>query len=85
LCVSTEMEMPLNEKSLVTILSISPATQDHASLEAIISQSNASLLVAHDFETALALLENHDISVVVTECELIWVWLLWNDGPLVSA
>ena len=63
------MEKQLIGKSL-TILSISPLKDDHDSIRAIVNHSNWICHTADDLQTAQAMLQNHDISVVISEGDL---------------
>jgi DNA-binding NtrC family response regulator len=55
---------------MLTILSLSPTDVDHSSLEAIVADSPCVLMKAHDLVSALSLLQQHDIAVVVCERDL---------------
>jgi DNA-binding NtrC family response regulator len=62
-----------NVSEQVTILVISPLDDDHLALQAIIGNSNYStwiLFTARDLVSALALLQQHEIVVVVCEQDL---------------
>ena len=54
----------------LTVLSVSPLTEDRLSLQAILYHSRWSLLSAHDRVSALPFLEGHDIAVVVCEADV---------------
>jgi DNA-binding NtrC family response regulator len=56
--------------AVALILSISPIDVDHSSLEAIVADSSCVLMKAHDLVSALSLLKQHDIAVVVCERDL---------------
>lgn len=53
-----------------TILSISPVETDHESLREIAIQSNWRVLTADRLPAARALLQIHDIGLVLCDCEL---------------
>ena len=54
----------------LTVLSVSPHQEDHLSLEAIIGHSRWTLLKADKLPSAWALLQAHDIPVVLCESDL---------------
>jgi DNA-binding NtrC family response regulator len=54
----------------LTILSVSPVDVDHSSLGALIADSSCVLMKAHDLGSALSLLKQHNIAVVLCEREL---------------
>ena len=54
----------------MTVLSISPIDADHLSLEASIDRSTWKLSKAHDLVSALPLLEQHNLGVVICERNL---------------
>ena len=54
----------------LTVLSVSPLRQDHLALEAILGHSKWKLLCGDDRVSALPLLENHDIAVVLCEADV---------------
>ena len=75
----------------LTILVVSPVEEDHLSLQAIIGQptySTWTLLNARDPISAFALLQQHDIGVVVCEQELLpgtWIDVLKHLNALPAA
>jgi len=60
---------PTKAKS-ITILSISPAEADHSSLQAIVRHSNWTLLTADGLPSALSLIDQLDVSVILCERDL---------------
>jgi len=72
----------------LTVLVVSPVEEDHLSLQAIISHpaySTWTLLSARDLVSAFALLQQHDIEVVVCEQELLpgsWIDVLKHLNAL---
>jgi len=55
----------------LTVLSISPIEEDHVSLQAIIGHSKWMLFKARDLASALVLLQQHEIAVVLLERDLL--------------
>jgi len=55
----------------LTLLSVSPLEEDHSSLQAIIGQSKWKLLKASDLVSTLALLQEHEVAVVLCERDLL--------------
>jgi len=71
-----------------TVLSVSPLDADHLSLEVIIGHSPLIFFKAHDLRSALALLQRHDIAVVVCERDLLpgtWIDVLEHVKALPRA
>jgi DNA-binding response OmpR family regulator len=63
----------------LTVLSVSPLDEDHSSLQAIIGHSKWVLLKARDLRSALALLQRHEVAVVLCERDLqpgTWIGVL---------
>jgi DNA-binding NtrC family response regulator len=63
----------------LTVLSISPIDEDSLSLEAILGNSAFTLFEARDINSALMLLQQHDIAVVLCERDLLtgtWIDVL---------
>jgi response regulator RpfG family c-di-GMP phosphodiesterase len=63
----------------LTILSVSPIDEDHLSLQRIVGHSTWQLLKADRYFTGRTLLQEHDISVVVCERDLMpgtWIDML---------
>ena len=56
--------------SVLTVLNVSPLEEDHRSLQAIVDHSAWMLFKAPDLVSALALLQQHEISVVLCERDL---------------
>jgi DNA-binding NtrC family response regulator len=54
----------------LTVLSVSPHEEDHLSLHAIIGHSKWRLFTARDLASALSLLHDHEISVLLCERDL---------------
>jgi DNA-binding NtrC family response regulator len=59
-----------NPSGKLTILSISPHEEDHLSLHAIIGHSKWKLFTARDLASALSLLHDHEIAVLLCERDL---------------
>jgi len=69
----------------LTVLSISPLTEDHASLETIVGRSAWTLLTADRVSRALPLLRANEVSVVVCERDLLpgsWKDMLEQIQPM---
>src|ERR1700680_4529407 len=69
----------------VTVLSISPLDEDHSSLQAIVRHSTWMLFNARNLVSALALLQEHEITVVLCERDLLpgtWIDVLGHTGAL---
>ena len=69
-CITTSAEK-------LTVLSVSPIEADHLELEAILGKSI--LITARDIDSALVLLQKHDIAVVLCERDLLpgtWIDIL---------
>ncbi|HEY2470541.1 MAG TPA: response regulator [Terracidiphilus sp.] len=69
----------------LTVLSVSPYEQDHASLQDIMGHSTWKLLQADKISTAKNLLHDHAVSVVVCEFQLMpgtWVDMLKHIEPM---
>jgi len=65
----------------LTVLSVSPLEEDHLSLQAIVGHSTWMLFKADRVPPALALLQRHEISVVLCERDLMpgtWIDMLEN-------
>jgi len=63
----------------ITVLSVSPHEQDHSPVKGLFGNSRWTVLTASNISTARALLEEHDTSVVVCECDLMpgtWIDML---------
>ena len=63
----------------ITILSLSPHEQDHSPVKGLFGNSRWTVLTASNISTARALLQEHDTSVVVCECDLMpgtWIDML---------
>src|SRR5271165_6623355 len=56
---------------VLTVLSVSPLDEDHSSLKAIVGHSSWRLFEAYNVSSSLALLQRHDIAVVLCERELL--------------
>jgi DNA-binding response OmpR family regulator len=77
---------PAKSAGLLTILSISPLDDDHATLQSIVDHSAWRLFKAHHLAEAFPILDQHEISVVVCERDLkpgVWIDVLdrLNDLP----
>jgi len=72
---------------VLTVLSISPLEEDHLSLEAIVGHSTWALFKACDVVSALAVLQQHEISVALCERDLrpgTWIDVLEHINALPS-
>jgi DNA-binding response OmpR family regulator len=72
----------------VAVLSVSPIEEDHLSLQAIIGHSNWTLFKARDLASALVLLQQHEIGVVLLERDLLpgrWTEMLEHIKSLFNA
>jgi DNA-binding NtrC family response regulator len=72
----------------LAVLSVSPIEEDHLSLQAIIRHSNWILFQARDLASALALLQQHEIGVVLLERDLLpgrWTEILEHIKSLLNA
>ena len=75
-----------NRNGLVTLLSLSPLEDDHASLQGIVGHTSWMMYRADSLPAARSILRQHDISVVLCERDLMpgtWLELLGhiNDLP----
>jgi DNA-binding NtrC family response regulator len=80
---ATVCETVVPEK--LTVLSISPVEEDHLALEAILGHSTTVVFKARDINSALMLLQKHDIAVVLCERDLVlgtWIDVLEHINPL---
>jgi DNA-binding NtrC family response regulator len=78
-------EIAINTTGTLTVLSVSPLEEDHLSLQAIVGHSRWRLLSADRVSPALALLQRHEISVVLCERDLMpgtWIDMLENMREL---
>jgi len=74
---------------MLTVLSVSPLDEDHSSLRAIVGHSGCRLFDANNLGASLALLQKHDVAVVVCEKDLVpgsYIELLehvmvWPNAP----
>jgi DNA-binding NtrC family response regulator len=72
----------------LTVLSVSPVDEDHSSLQAIIGKSKWILLKARNLISALALLQQHEVGVVLCERDLLpgtWIDVLEHIMALTNA
>ena len=72
----------------LSVLSISPLEEDHLPLQAIIRHSNWVLTQARDLASALAMLQQHEIAVVLCERDLLpgtWIDVLEQIHGLPNA
>lgn len=77
--------MLINGTGAVTVLSISPIEEDHSSLQAIVGHSRWMLFKAKRLPPALALMRQHEISVILCERDLMpgtWIDVLENINDL---
>jgi DNA-binding NarL/FixJ family response regulator len=71
----------MKEPAMLTVLSVSPLEEDHVSLRGIFDHSIWKLLSADRVPAALALLRQHEISVILCERDLMpgtWIDMLEN-------
>jgi FixJ family two-component response regulator len=68
---ATEIERRTPTTGTLTVLSVSPIDEDHSSLQAIIGHSRWLLLKARDLVSTLAVLEKHEVSVLLCEQKLV--------------
>lgn len=83
--MKTQPGITTKKTEFLTVLSVSPLEEDHASLQAIAGRSKWKLFNADRVTSALALLRSHDISVVVCERDLepgTWVDILEQIEPM---
>lgn len=59
-----------NRTAAVTVLSISPKEDDHASLQSILRHTSWMLIQADSLAAAIGVLRQHDVSVVLCERDL---------------
>jgi DNA-binding NtrC family response regulator len=72
----------------LTVLSVSPRDEDHSSLQAIIGHSKWLLLKARDLVSTFALLQQHEVAVVLCERDLVpgtWIDVLEHVKALPNA
>src|ERR1035437_6736622 len=72
----------------LAVLSVSPLDEDHSSLQAVIGHSTWRIFTAHDLLSTLALLRQHEVSVVLCERELLpgtWIDVLEHIKALPQA
>ena len=77
-----------NITGVVTILSISPLEEDRVPLQAIIRHTTWMLLQARDVRSALPLLQQHEVGVVLCERDLqpgTWIDVLEQINALPTA
>jgi len=70
------------------LLSVSPDSEDHVSLQAIVCHSKWKMFSARDLSSALALLQQHEISVLLCERDLLpgtWIDLMKHITILQNA
>jgi DNA-binding response OmpR family regulator len=73
---------------VLTVLSVSPLEADHVSLQAIIGHSTWTMFQARDLASAVALLRQHEIAVVICERDLLpntWIDVLEHLNALPKA
>jgi len=71
----------------LAVLSVSPFQQDHVSLQSIVGHSTWMLFKADNLSSAQALLQQHDIAVVLCERDLLpgtWIDVLEHINALPS-
>ena len=72
----------------LTVLSVSPHDEDHLTLQAIVGHSTWTLFKARDLVSALSLLEEHEIAVLLCERNLLtatWIDVLAHINTLPNA
>jgi len=72
----------------IAVLSVSPLEEDQRSLDSIIEHSSWMLLKARDLAAALALLQQHEIAVVLLDRDLLqerWIEMLEHIKSLPNA
>jgi DNA-binding response OmpR family regulator len=82
------IERQTDTTGTLTVLSVSPLEEDHSSLQAIIGHSKWMLLKARDLVSTLALLQQHEVSVVLCERDLVlgtWIDVLEHLKALPNA
>jgi DNA-binding NtrC family response regulator len=62
--------MPTNRTNHITVLFVSPLDEDHSSLQSIIGHSKWHLFAAKHLRAASAILQQHEVSVVLCERDL---------------
>ncbi len=66
------LTIPVNSTTeVLTVLAVSPLHEDRFSFRAIVGHSSWRLYEAHSLSASLAILQQHDIAVVVCESELL--------------
>ena|ERR1019366_374928 len=83
-----DSERQTSTTGTLTVLSVSPLDEDHSSLQAIIGHSKWLLLKARDFVSTLALLQQHQVAVVLCERDLLpgtWIDVLEHIKSLARA
>src|ERR1035441_9074936 len=82
------IERQTDTTGTLTVLSVSPLEEDHSSLQAIIGHSKWMLLKARDLVSTLALLQQHEVAVVLCERDLLpgtWIDVLKHINALPNA
>ena len=82
------IERQTDTTGTLTVLSVSPLEEDHSSLQAIIGHSKWMLLKARDLVSTLALLQQHQVAVVLCERDLVlgtWIDVLEHLKALPNA
>ena len=72
----------------VTVLCVSPLDEDHSSLQAIVGHSKWMLFKARDLVSALAVLKQHEISVLLCEQDLLpgtWIDVMDHVNTMPNA
>jgi len=83
--MKTQPGITTKKTEFLTVLSVSPLEEDHLSLQAIAGRLEWKLVNADRVPLALALLQSHDVSVVVCERDLkpgTWVDMLEHIQPM---
>jgi DNA-binding NtrC family response regulator len=84
----TQPGIAASSTGAIAVLSVSPIEEDHLSLQTIIRHSNWMLFKARDLASALALLQEHEIAVVLLERDLLpggWTKMLEHIKSLPGA
>src|ERR1019366_6424545 len=72
---ASERQLSPSPTGNVTVLSVSPLVEDHVSLQAVFGHTKWILFKARDLASACALLQQHEIAVVICEGALLpWTW-----------
>jgi DNA-binding response OmpR family regulator len=73
-----QLEIVSRPTEILTVLSVSPLDEDHVSLQTIVGLPRWKLYEARDLLSAVTVLQQHEIAVVLCERDLVWP-LTWTD------